>query len=305
MKTLPCFNSINNQVDQFMKTCLIQIMFIASALTVLGGCTKLEAANGGDMPVAAAATPAPAPAPDPAPAPAPAPASAPPGLPAGWTLDPSMSDDFNMDGGVLDRSKWATFPHPNRGDRRNCVFNYTDAANPVDSEGLHIKTTHTSGVNWDIGNMVAGKFRTPPNYYMEFKWRPDVSGQANPDFWTWGDCGQNHFCEIDWPEFGWIQWVFWKGTLKRFAAASVADQHVNIFWFRPEDGNWHTHGKLHLNGVQYFYLDGILVYHMNDPYPEYTNASDFPQFWGGIQGGCPVGGVNADSVWQYIRVYHQ
>jgi hypothetical protein len=77
-----------------------------------------------------------------------------------------MSDDFFNDGGVLDRTKWVTIPHPNHGDRVNCVFNYTDAANPVDSEGLHIKTTHTSGVNWDIGNMVLGRFRTPPNYYI-------------------------------------------------------------------------------------------------------------------------------------------
>jgi hypothetical protein len=215
-----------------------------------------------------------------------------------------MSDDFFNDGGVLDRTKWVTIPHPNHGDRVNCVFNYTDAANPVDSEGLHIKTTHTSGVNWDIGNMVLGRFRTPPNYYMEFRWRPDVSGAANPDFWTWGDCGQNHSCEIDWPEFGWIQWYFRNGTLKHFFSATIADKHENIHWFRPEDGQFHTQGKLHLDGVQYFYLDGVEVYRMNDPYPEFTNASDFPQFWGGIQGGCPHPAVNADTVWQYIRTYH-
>jgi hypothetical protein len=80
-------------------------------------------------------------------------------------------------------------------------------------------------------------------------------------------------------------------------------RHENIYYFwPPDDGQFHTHGKLRLNGVQYFYLDGNMVYSMPDPFPEFDIASDFPQMWSGVQGGCPA--ANADTVWQYIRTYH-
>jgi hypothetical protein len=250
----------------------------------------------------------PAPMPAPSPTPNPIPATTPPGLPAGWNLDPSMSDDFTNDGGVFDHSKWITVPHPNNGDGVNCVLNYNPTtSNIVDSEGMHIKTTHTGGINWDQGDMVVGAFRTPANYYMEFRWRPDFSGGTNnPDFWTWGNCGPKHFCEIDWPEYGWIQWYFWNGLIENSNfenndTNNVRHENIHYFW-PPDDGQFHTHGKLRLNGVQYFYLDGIQVYSMPDPFPEFDIASDFPQMWSGVQGGCPS--VPADTVWQYIRTYH-
>jgi hypothetical protein len=73
-----------------------------------------------------------------------------------------MSDDFTQDGGVFDHSKWATVPHPNHGDGVNCVLNYNPTtSNTVDSQGMHIKTTHTGGITWDQGDMVVGMFRTP------------------------------------------------------------------------------------------------------------------------------------------------
>jgi hypothetical protein len=250
----------------------------------------------------------PAPMPAPSPTPNPIPATTPPGLPAGWNLDPSMSDDFTNDGGVFDHSKWITVPHQNNGDGVNCVLNYNPTtSNIVDSEGMHIKTTHTGGINWDQGDMVLGAFRTPANYYMEFRWRPDFSGGTNnPDFWTWGNCGPNHFCEIDWPEYGWIQWYFWNGLMQNSNfenndTNNVRHENIHYFW-PPDDGQFHTHGKLRLNGVQYFYLDGIRVYSMPDPFLEFDIASDFPQMWSGVQGGCPS--VPADTVWQYIRTYH-
>jgi hypothetical protein len=156
----------------------------------------------------------------------------------------------------------------------NCVLNYnTTTSNTVDSQGMHIKTTHTGGINWDQGDMVLGRFKVQGNYYMEFRWRPDFGhGTNNPDFWTWGNCGPNHFCEIDWPEYGWIQWYFWNGLMQNsnFENNDANNvRHEGIFYFWPnDDGQFHTHGKLHLNGVQYFYLDGHLVYSMPDPFPE-------------------------------------
>jgi hypothetical protein len=170
----------------------------------------------------------------------------------------------------------------------------------------------------------------PANYYLEYKWQyketpfPNngVTYWANPGaFWTWG-VGSAYgsysatFPEMDWPMGGHVEWLFhgnadWNGP--------IIDEKKNLSQIGPGvnypalvNTGWHVTAQLRLNGTRYYYQDAALTYTLPDPYPQYDNNTETPQWSGAFQtqsqSNCPAlagaTGVTNDFIIAYIHAYH-
>jgi len=222
-------------------------------------------------------------------------------VPAGYNLDPALSDEFN--GTSLDTTKFKTTTLGAHSTDSCMIY---DNSNVYESGGyLHIKTSY-DGTHFHQGPQIIHVATLPDNYYTEIRLNPATGGGLNVGVYSFGYSSaygsySQTVAEVDDIEYGSTNWYFW--GLPQW---SVINWNTGLASTPGGyNGNWHTVGRLRQNGIDYFYYDGVLKYTLTAPYPQFVNSPDQFEVYSGVETGCPnTSGLPTETLIDYIRVYH-
>jgi hypothetical protein len=226
-----------------------------------------------------------------------------PYVPAGYTCDPSLSDEFN--GSSLDTSKWSV-------SSQGGPSGNLDAANVTVGGGSLRLALTANGSSYNFGG-IGSKFSIPGGpVYVEYRAKlccANASG-AESNIQLWGR-NPTQVTELDSPEtncpYGNLAYYVWSGSPNwNLLAAQNFGCHIPVSAF---DGNFHVFGILMRNGQVTWYFDGSALQSFTPTGAASVVYTDAKQFTTEVcQTNCSGGVGNISNLpdyeyLDYIRTY--